>query len=177
MKLLYDFFPVALFFVAYKLYDIYVATAVVMVAALFQTLGYWIKYRRFENLHLITLGIILILGGITLFFHNPSFIKWKPTLVNWLFAGVFLTSGWISEKNLVEHLLSSQIALPKNIWQNLNFAWIIFFIFSGAINLYVAYTFSEETWVNFKLFGMFGLTILFILIQSIYLSHYISSAD
>ncbi|CAK0760357.1 putative intracellular septation protein A [Gammaproteobacteria bacterium] len=173
MKLLYDFFPVLLFFIAYKLYGIYVATAVAMVAAFVQTAGYWLKHRRFETMHLVTLGLILVLGGATLFFQNPVFIKWKPTLVNWIFAGAFLGSHWIGKKPIIERMLSAQVELPRLVWIRLNLAWVAFFIISGATNLYVAYNFSEANWVNFKLFGMMGLTITFILLQTLYISRYI----
>jgi len=173
MKLLYDFFPVLLFFLSYKIYGIYVATAVAMVAAFLQTTGYWLKYRRFETMHLVTLGMMLVLGGATLFFQNPVFIKWKPTVVNWLFASTFLGSHWIGEKTIVERMLKAQVELPGFVWIRLSLTWVVFFILSGTINLYVAYNFSEESWVNFKLFGMMGLTISFILLQTIYISRYI----
>lgn len=173
MKILYDFFPVLLFFLAYKFYDIYIATAVAMVAAFLQTIGYWWKYRKFEIMHLVTLGMILVLGSITLIFHNPVFIKWKPTLVNWLFSAVFLGSHWFSDKTIIERMLSTQVTLPNSIWIRLNLAWVVFFLLSGVINLYVAYNFSEAAWVNFKLFGMMGLTITFVLLQTVYLSRYI----
>ncbi|CAK0765711.1 putative intracellular septation protein A [Gammaproteobacteria bacterium] len=173
MKLLYDFFPVLLFFVSYKFYGIYTATKVAMVAALLQTTGYWLRHRHFETVHLVTLGMILVLGGATLFFHNPVFIKWKPTVVNWLFAGAFLGSHWVGEKTIVERMLNTQVDLPGFVWIRLNLAWVVFFILSGIINLYVAYNFAEDTWVNFKLFGMLGLTIAFIFLQTFYISRYI----
>ncbi len=173
MKLLYDFSPVLLFFIAYKLYDIYVATAVAMVASFLQTAGYWLRYRRFETMHLVTLGMILVLGGATLFFQNPIFIKWKPTVVNWLFAGAFLGSQWIGGKPIIERLIGDQIKLPQVVWTRLNLSWTTFFILSGAANLYVAYHFSEATWVNFKLFGMMGLTIGFVVLQAFYLSRHV----
>ena len=173
MKLLYDFFPVLLFFVAYKLYNIYVATAVIMAASFLQTTGYWLVYRRFETMHLVTLGMVLVLGGATLLFQNPVFIKWKPTVINWLFACAFLGSQWIGEKSIIERLLGAQIQLPSMVWTRLNMAWVAFFTLSGTVNLYVAYHFSEATWVDFKLFGMMGLTILFIVLQALYLSRYV----
>ncbi|CAK0740545.1 putative intracellular septation protein A [Gammaproteobacteria bacterium] len=177
MKLLYDFFPVLLFFLAYKLYDIYVATAVVMVAAFLQTIGYWLKYRRFETMHLVTLVMVFVLGATTLILHDPVFIKWKPTLVNWFFSGVFLGSHWIGERPIVERMLAAQVELPSLVWIRLNLSWVAFFIVSGATNLYVAYNFSEATWVNFKLFGMMGLTILFIFLQTFYISRYIQEDE
>ncbi len=172
MKLLYDFSPVLLFFIAYKLYDIYVATAVAMVASFVQTVGYWLVYRRFETMHLVTLAMILVLGSATLIFQNPIFIKWKPTVVNWLFAGAFLGSQWIGGKTIIERMLGAQITLPHLIWTRLNLAWVFFFVLSGTANLYVAYHFSEATWVDFKLFGMMGLTLVFVVAQAMYLSRY-----
>jgi intracellular septation protein len=124
-------------------------------------------------MHLVTLGMILVLGGTTLLLHNPIFIKWKPTLVNWLFAIVFLGSHWVGEKPIIERMLSTQIELPSSVWVRLNFSWVSFFILSGGANLYVAYHVSEAAWVNFKLFGMLGLTIVFIFLQTLYLSRYI----
>jgi len=173
MKFLYDFFPVLFFFIAYKLYDIYVATAVVMVSALLQTGGYWLKFKKFETTHLLTLGLVMVLGGATLFFQNPMFIKWKPTLVNWMFAIAFLGSQWIGSKPIIERMLGAQVKLPVAVWTRLNLAWVVFFLLSGAVNLYVAYNFSEATWVNFKLFGMMGLTVVFIIIQTAYISRYL----
>ncbi|CAK0760892.1 putative intracellular septation protein A [Gammaproteobacteria bacterium] len=173
MKFLYDFFPVLFFFIAYKLYDIYVATAVVMVSAFLQTGGYWLRFKKFETAHLLTLGLVLVLGGATLFFQNPIFIKWKPTLVNWMFAIAFLGSQWIGNKPIIERMLGAQVRLPSTIWTRLNLAWVFFFLLSGSGNLYVAYHFSEATWVNFKLFGMMGLTIVFIIIQTAYISRYL----
>ncbi len=177
MKLLYDFFPILLFFIAYKAYDIYVATAVAIVAAFVQTGLYWLKHRRFENTHLITLGLLVVFGGLTLILHDPVFIKWKPTLVNWLFGIGFLGSLFIGEKPLVERMMGHAVALPALIWRRLNWAWIWFFLAMGALNLYVAYNFTEETWVNFKLFGMLGLTVIFVVLQSVYLSRHIEPEE
>ena len=173
MKLLYDFFPVVLFFIAYKLFDIFVATAVAIVAAFLQVTLFWLKHRRFEKMHLVSLGLIAVLGGLTLLLRDSTFIMWKPTAINWLFAAAFLLSQFIGDKTLVERLLSKQVSLPAVIWTRLNLSWVVFFIVSGALNIYVAYHFSEATWVNFKLFGMFGLTLVFIFIQAIYLARHI----
>ena len=172
MKLLYDFFPVILFFAAYKLYDIYVATAVAIVAAFIQVGGVWLKHRRFETMHLVTLALIVILGGATLALHDPVFIKWKPTLVNWLFGLAFLGSHFVGDKTIVERMMGKQVELPGMVWWRLNLAWVVFFAFSGLANLYVAYNFDEPTWVNFKLFGMLGLTFAFIILQAFYISRH-----
>ena len=173
MKFLYDFFPILLFFIAYKMYDIYVATAVAMAAAAVQTGAFWIKHRRFEKMHLVTLALLLVFGGLTIFLRDPVFIKWKPTVINWLFAAVFLASHWVGDKPLVERMMSHAIQAPRPVWLRLSWLWVTFFAGIGLLNLYVAYNFSEEAWVNFKLFGMLGITFAFVIGQAFYLSRYI----
>lgn len=178
MKLLFDFLPVLLFFIAYKVYDIYVATAVIIVASVIQVSWFWLKHHRVEKMHLITLVLVLILGGATLLLHNATFIYWKPTVVNWAFAIAFLGSQFIGKKNLLQRMLEEQITLTsRQVWINLNIAWVLFFIAMGVINLYVAFNFEENTWVNFKLFGMMGLTIVFVIGQSFYLAKYITESN
>jgi len=178
MKILFDFLPILLFFIAYKIYDIYVATAVIIVASIAQVGLFWLKHHRVEKMHLITLVLVVILGGATIFLHNPLFIYWKPTIVNWLFALVFLGSQFIGQKNVLQRMLEEQITLTsQNVWLRLNMAWVAFFIVMGAVNLYVAFNFEENTWVNFKLFGMMGLTIVFVIGQSLYLAQYIMPED
>jgi len=184
MKLFFDFLPIALFFIAYKFgggiyhwdgqeYDvkgIYVATAVMIVASILQVTITWLMTRKVEKSHLITLVLVLVLGGATLWLQNPNFIKWKPTAVNWLFALAFIIAQVFSDKSLLERMMAEHIKLPSTIWFKLNISWILFFIGSGLANLYVAFNFDEATWVNFKLFGLLGLTIIFIIGQSIYLA-------
>lgn len=177
MKFLFDLFPIILFFLAYKLYDIYVATAVAIAAAFMQTGLYWLKHRKFENMHLVTLGILIVFGGLTLVLRDPIFIKWKPTVVNWLFGAVFLGSRYIGKRTLVERMMSHAISVPGPVWARLNWAWVAFFMGMGMLNLYVAYNFSEDAWVNFKLFGMMGLTIAFVFIQAFYLSRYMTPGE
>ena len=173
MKFLFDFFPVLLFFVAFKVYDIFVATAVAIAASFIQVGVYWFKHRRFETMHLVTLGIIVIFGGATLILQNEIFIKWKPTVLNWLFALVFLGSHFIGQKPIVQRMMASAVTLPAAIWHRLNIGWTIFFIVIGFINIYVAYNFDTETWVNFKLFGIFGLTMAFVIAQSFFIARHI----
>ena len=175
MKFLFDLFPILLFFLAYKLYDIYVATAVAIAAAFLQTGLYWLKHRKFETMHLVTLGILVLFGGLTLALHDPLFIKWKPTVVNWLFALIFLGSRFIGQRTLVERMMSRAISAPTAVWLKLNWAWTLFFIAIGLVNLFVAYRYSEATWVNFKLFGMLGLTLVFVFAQAIYLSRFMET--
>lgn len=173
MKLLFDFFPILLFFICYKLFGIYNATAVAMVASAVQVLFHRIKYQRYEKMHLISLAIIVVLGGATLFFHNPWFIKWKPTGIYWLSSLVFISSTYIGKKPLIQKMMDGNIVLPDRIWRRLNLAWGAFFIMMGSLNLYVAYNYSTDIWVNFKLFGGAGFTLLFIFIQAIYLTRHI----
>jgi intracellular septation protein len=186
MKLFFDFLPIVLFFVAYKfgggdyqfngqIYQvegIYAATAVMIVATLFQVSYTWIRHRTVERAHIITLILVVLLGGLTLWLQNPDFIKWKPTAVNWLFALVFIGAYLFTDKSLLERMMGEHIQLPGKIWSRLNIAWVLFFLFSGIANLYVAFNFDEATWVNFKLFGMLGLTIAFVIAQSIYLARH-----
>lgn len=177
MKLLFDFFPILVFFICYKLFGIYAATAVAMVASLFQVIFYRLKHQRYEKMHLISLGLIIVLGGATLFFHNPWFIKWKPTGIYWLTALVFLGSSFIGQKPLVQKMMEGNINLPTKIWRRLNWAWMFFFICMGALNLYVAYSFSTDIWVNFKLFGGAGLTLVFVFLQAMYLTRHVIEKD
>lgn len=173
MKFLADFFPILLFFVAYQLYDIYVATAVAIAASAVQVGYSWFRNRRVEKMHLVTLGLLIVFGGLTLALRDPLFIKWKPTVVNWLFAVVFLGSHLVGKKTMVERMMSHAVALPVEIWTRLNAAWSLFFLFSGALNIYVAFNYPEATWVNFKLFGMLGLTMVFVVVQALYLARHV----
>lgn len=172
MKLLADFFPILLFFGAYHLYDIYVATAVAVIAAALQVGYHWLRHGSVPKMQLITLALLVVFGGLTLILHDPVFIKWKPTVVNWLFAGAFLVAPLFTEKTLIERLMGHAVTLPAFAWSRLNIAWSLFFIFLGALNLFVAFNFSEEIWVNFKLFGLMGLTLLFALAQGFYLARH-----
>lgn len=172
MKLLFDLFPVILFFIAYKTYDIYTATAVIIIASAVQVGYVYLKHRRVEKMHIITLALVVILGGLTLILHDEAFIKWKPTIVNWGFAVVFLGSHFIGQKPIVRRMMDQAIQLPDSIWLKLSWMWIGFFIFSGLLNLYVAYNFDTDTWVNFKLFGLMALTLVFIILQGLYVSRY-----
>lgn len=173
MKLLFDFFPILIFFISYKWFGIFTATAVAMIASLLQVISFRITHQRYEKMHLISLVVIFILGGATLFFHNPWFIKWKPTGIYWLTALALITSSWFSKKTLIEKMMDNNINLPQKTWTKLNYAWTLFFILMGWLNLYVAYLYSTDVWVNFKLFGSTGLTLLFVLMQAIYLSKHL----
>lgn len=177
MKLLFDLFPVILFFIAYKLEGIYVATAVAIAASVLQVSYLYLRYKKVETMHLVTLALIVVLGGLTLFLQDAAFIMWKPTLVNWGFAFVFLGSHFIGQKPIIRRMMEQAMHLPDQAWIKLSYMWIGFFIFSGIANLYVAYQYDEDTWVNFKLFGLMGLTLVFIILQGIYISRYIQTDE
>lgn len=201
MKLLFDFFPILLFFIIYKFYGdlpaviitttnsilpfmaltvgeakdaIYLATLTAILATILQVAFSAIVNKKVEKMHLITLALLVFFGGLTLFLKDPLFIKWKPTAINWLFAFAFLGSQFIGAKPLVQRMMSQAVELTEPlIWRTLNLAWVGFFFVSGLANILVAYNFSEETWVNFKLFGLLGLTFAFIIAQAVFLSKYI----
>ena len=173
MKFLFDFFPVLLFFIAFKLYGIYAATAVAIAASIGQVSWVWLRRRKVEKMHLVSLGLIVVFGGATLIFHDKTFIQWKPTVLNWLFALVFLASQFIGDKPVAQRMMEHAVQAETHIWRRLNISWVLFFIAMGGANLYVAYTYDEETWVNFKLFGMMGLTFLFVIAQAFFLARHI----
>jgi intracellular septation protein len=178
MKLLFDIFPIIIFFICYKIYGIYTATAVAMFASVLQVALFRIREKRYEKMHLFSLALIMVLGGATLFFHNPSFIKLKPTGIYWLSALAFIGSNFIGKKTLIQKMIDGNITLPQHIWNRLNLLWAIFFILMGIINLYVAYYYDTNSWVNFKLFGGAGLTLMFVFLQSLYLTrHMIEKED
>lgn len=177
MKMLFDFFPVLLFFIIYQMYDIYVATAVLMAACFIQTIAYRIISGAFENSHIITLVLVSIFGSLTLILQNEIFIKWKPTAINWLFAVAFIGSRFIGKKTIAERMMGGNLELPSQVWRRLNMAWALFFLLLGALNIYVAFSFDTDTWVNFKLFGLMGLTFAFVVAQSFYLMPYLKQSE
>lgn len=172
MQFLYDFFPIIIFFIVFKFAGIYAATAIAIIVALVQVLVYRAQHQKFSNMQLVTCALILVLGGATLILHNPIFIKWKPTIIYWLFALVFWGSHIIGKKPLIRYMMDKKITLPDKIWKQLNLSWVIFFTILGCINLYVIYSFSTNTWVDFKLFGILGATIIFVVVQALYLAKY-----
>ena len=175
MKFLFDFFPIALFFITFKFYDdpqegVLAATAVAIVATILQVFMFWLKNKRVEKMHIITLVLISVLGGATLILKDPVFIKWKPTGVNWMFAIAFLGSQFFGEKPFVKRMMAHAVELPEAVWMKLNIAWVVFFTAMGFANLYVAFNFDLSTWVDFKTYGMLGLTVLFVILQAIFLA-------
>ena len=174
MKLLVDFFPIVLFFIAFKWQGIYVATAVAIVATVLQLLYFWRKQGRVEPLQWTSLAVIVVFGGATLMLHNETFIKWKPTVLYWVMA-LALVLGWlVFKRNGIRLLMEKQVHVPDRIWLNLLWAWALFLGLMGVINLWVAYRFDTEVWVNFKLFGGLGLMLVFVVIQAVYMGRYMT---
>jgi len=173
MKLLFDLFPVILFFIVFKTGGVFAATASAIVATFVQV-G-WVKYRhgKVDTMLWVSLGIITVFGGATLLLHDETFIKWKPTILYWFFAAALLFSAIVLKKNLMRAMLQEKMSLPDFVWYRLNLSWSAFFALLGILNLYVAYNFSTDAWVNFKLFGATGIMLVFILAQSAVLSKYV----
>jgi len=178
-KLLFDLFPLLLFFIAFRYADIFTATAVAMAAGIAQII--WLRLRRqaIEAMHWINLSVIVVFGGATLLLHDDTFIKWKPTVLYWLFAAILLGGKWLFGRNLMQKLMGTQISLPQPIWNKLNAGWALFFIGAGALNLYVAFSghYTESQWVDFKVFGLMALLLVFVVIQSIWLGRHIRPAS
>ena len=177
MKLLLDFFPIILFFVAYKVWGIYAATGVAIAATVVQLAYMRIKTGKTEPMHWVSLAIIVVFGGATLLAHNENFIKWKPTVLYWVMGTVLLIGQLVFNKNFIRTLMGTQIQLPDPVWKNLNWGWTGFFAVMGALNLWVAFNFDTDTWVNFKLFGGMGLMIVFVIAQAIYLSRHVKEEE
>jgi intracellular septation protein len=206
MKILFDFLPILLFFAAFKYAEVHkewaaafatsqlgflvsgnvvgvneapvlLATVVVIIATLAQVAWLKLRSRRVDSMLWVSLALVVVLGGATIYFHNETFIKWKPSMLYWAMGLSFWLSPLIFGKNLLRALLGEQMQLPAMVWHRLNFAWVAFFALMGLLNLLVAYTFSTATWVNFKLFGGIGLMLLFTLAQGMYLSRYVKDDE
>ena len=171
MQLLADYFPLVLFFVAFKWQGIWVATAVAIAASIVQ-IAYFHWRGKVSPVHWISLAVIVIFGGATLILRDETFIKWKPSVLYWLSGLVFL-GGLAFRANFVRAVMGEGVILPEAIWTRLAIAWGVFFLFMGTLNLWVAYHFSTEAWVNFKLFGGMGLILAFVLGQALWLSKYV----
>lgn len=206
MKFLFDLFPILLFFgifkwgqgnpeaaqlaandylgaivaggtVAVSQAPILLATAVAIVASFLQIAYLLVRRRKVDTMLWISLAIIVVFGGATIYFNNETFIKWKPTVLYWAFAGTLLLALSFFRKNLIRAAMGKQITLPEPVWDRLNLAWISFFLVMGVVNLYVAFNFSTEAWVNFKTFGLMGLMFVFIVGQTLYLAKYMKDAE
>lgn len=171
MRFLIDFFPIALFVAAYKMADIYTATAVLMAATVVQTGIIYALDRKLQTLHKVTLVLVLVFGALTLFLQDERFIKWKPTVLYASMAIVLAAALWIWKKNFLQILLGSQLTLPAPVWSRLTVAWVGYFLFMAGINAYVAAFYSTEDWVNFKLWG-YVFPVIFIVGQGLYIARY-----
>src|SRR4029079_1692381 len=172
MKFLFDLFPVILFFVAFKLADIYIATAVAIGATFLQIGLLAVLRRKIDTMLWVSLGIIVVFGGATLVLRDETFIKWKPTVLYWMFA-IALAVAQLLRRNLIRSMLGAQMQLPDKVWRSLNWSWVGFFAVMGALNLVVAFNFSTDQWVTFKLFGGTGLMLLFVVAQALFLARHL----
>jgi intracellular septation protein len=170
MQLLFDFLPVVAFFVTFKFAGIFAATGVLITAVLLQTAIQWFHHRKVSGMALTSAALVLVFGGLTLWLRDESLIKWKVSVLNWLLAAVFLGSQYIGSQPIVQRLMGSVMTLEAQHWRRLNWLWVGFFLVVGVINYYVMTHFDTETWANFKLYGVFGLTGVFIVVQTLWLS-------
>ncbi|OFZ99962.1 MAG: septation protein A [Betaproteobacteria bacterium RBG_19FT_COMBO_58_11] len=200
MKILFDLFPIILFFAAFKLagsdpeqanalamsigyhadikqIPILNATAIAIIATFVQIGWVWFRHGKVDTMLWVSLGLIVVFGGATLWLHDPTFIKWKPTVLYWLFAVTLLVSDYVFKKNLISVMMKGQVKLPSPVWRRLNLSWVLFFAGMGVLNLYVAFNYSESTWVNFKLFGFMGLMLVFIVLQGLMLSKHMEEGE
>ncbi|KOF52486.1 MULTISPECIES: septation protein A [unclassified Achromobacter] len=177
-KFLFDLFPLLLFFIAYRYTDIFVATGVAMAAAVAQIVWLRLTGKAIEPMHWINLAIILVFGGATIWLHSDVFIKWKPTVLYWLFGGALL-GGRLLGRNPIRRLMEKQIQMADAAWDRLNLMWAAFFLLAGALNLYVAFSghFTESQWVSFKAFGLMGLLVAFVIVQSFWLGKHIQADE
>lgn len=175
-KVFFDLLPVIVFFAAFKMADIYVATGLAIAVNVLQIVWSLLKKHPISAMQWMGLGIIVVFGGMTLLLRDETFIKWKPSILYWSFAAGLLMS-MLMQKNPLKALMGEQLSLPDPVWKNLNTLWTLFFLGMGALNLVVAYQFSTDFWVNFKLFGTTGLTLAFIVAQGFYLSPHIKEPE
>ena len=201
MKFLFDLFPVILFFITLKIAEksasasqvlaeilttvgitatvkpslvpIMLATVAVIVGSIVQIIWAKLHYKKVDNTLWISAILVTTLGGMTLYFQNDAFIKWKPTLLYWTFATLLIGARLFTDKNIIKMMMGKEIKLPESIWNKLNLAWAIFFASLGGLNLYIAFNFSIDTWASFKLFGTMGLMFAFVIVQSIAINKYI----
>lgn len=190
MKQFIDFIPLLLFFIVYKIEPravdilghsfmvggIFSATAMLILSSVVVYGTLFITQRKLEKSQLLTLIACLVFGSLTLAFHSEAVLKWKAPVVNWVFALAFAGSHFIGDRPLIQRIMGHALSLPQAIWTRLNIAWIIFFLFCGAANLYVAFTY-QDYWVDFKVFGSLGMTLLFLVGQGIFLARHMHDAE
>lgn len=177
MHAIFEYLPLVIFFIFYKFGDLYWATGSLIVTSALQILYYIIKREPVPKKNWILFALIAVFGGLTIFFHDDTFLKWKVTIINGIFAVVLLVSNLFFKKNLIRELMGEALELPAVIWNRLNTAWAVFFLFCAILNIYIAYNFSQETWVNFKVFGLMGLTFAFAILSIVMLYKYLPQED
>ena len=202
MKLLFDLFPVILFFGTFKYAGgrpeeaavwmgellggsavapaqapILLATVVVILATMAQIAWVHFRHGKVDKMLWVSLGLVVVFGGMTLIFQNEAFIKWKPTLLYWIFAASMGFAALVLKKNVMQSMLGEQLQLPDPVWRRVNLSWLMFFLGMGALNLFVAFNFSTDIWVDFKLFGGMGLMLVFVIGQGFFLSKYMEEKD
>ena len=177
MKLLFDLFPIILFFVAYKVSGIYIATSVAIVATIIQIIYVYFRHGKIDPMLWVSLFLVSVFGGATLIFHDETFIKIKPTILYWIMGATLALSQFGLRKNLMQNIMKKQLDLPQIAWRQLNISWSVFFFILGAVNWYVAIHYPTAIWVDFKLFGTLGLMLLFVIIQTMMLSRYIKEHE
>lgn len=182
MNLLFEFLPLILFLGAFLYKDIYFALIVLMIAMPIGLLVKFVRTRKFDKMYFWSTVFLLVAGTMTLYFRNPYFLYWKPTVFYWAVAVVFLGSFWVGEQPLVQRFFGLVEGIPlqritRQQWNKLNFVWVVFFVLAGLLNIYVAYNFSEATWVKFKVFGLMALTFVFIVVQTFWIANLIGGDD
>jgi intracellular septation protein len=180
MQKIYETFPVLLFIIVFKMYGIYIATMVGIAATLLAVFVSWLHFKKWDRTQLFTLIVFIIFGGMTLYFRDPIFVKWKPTIIFWAFALVIFGSHFFTRKPLMQRLtekLMEKKAVPEFVWKRLNLMWAIFFVILGSVNLYIAYYFSDDAWVNFKFFGITSALFVFSLLQAWYLMRHSKESE
>ncbi|PCS22897.1 septation protein A [Candidatus Enterovibrio escicola] len=173
MKQIFDFIPLVIFFFFYKLYGIYVGTGALIISTIMQVIATWILYNKVEKMQVVSAALLAVFGGLTLFFQNDDFIKWKVTIVYTMFAGGLIISQYLG-KPLIKSILGKGISLPNSVWNNINLAWIALFSILAVVNLYVAYTHPLDVWINFKVFGLFAVTLSYTLATGMYIYKHLS---
>ncbi len=177
MKQLLDFLPLVVFYICYKLYNIFIASGALIVATALSLVAMWLIYRKIEKMTWITFALVTLFGSLTLIFHNNEFIKWKVTAIYGFFALALLYSQFFMKKPIIQSMLGKELQLPTAMWRKLTYAWALFFLVCGLLNIYVAFWLPESVWVNFKMFGLTLLTIVFTLANALFIWRFLPKTE
>jgi len=177
MKQFFEFIPLIIFFIVYKMVDIYAATGSLIVTTGLLLAYNFFKYKKVEKMHVITFVMVLVFGSLTLILHDDVFIKWKVTVIYILFTIALTVSQVFFKKPIIKQMLGKEIDLPDNVWNTLNSAWAIFFLVLGLLNIYVAFYMAQEVWVNFKVFGLLAATLIFTVLSGVYIYKYLPKEE